>query len=107
MGNFPLSPRIQTLLLARNRVSSIQHNLPNSIPNLKNLVLTANSLSELADLDVLGKFAQLTHLVLAENPVARKEVRLFLLPVHHEVDLTFDYSITGTGSSCDALHFVF
>ena len=75
LGNFPLSPRIQTLLLARNRVSSIQHNLPTSIPNLKNLVLTANNIAELADLDVLGKFARLTHLVLAENPVTKKEVR--------------------------------
>lgn len=73
LGNFPLSPRIQTLLLARNRVSSIQHNLPTSIPNLKNLVLTANNIAELADLDVLGKFARLTHLVLAENPVTKKE----------------------------------
>lgn len=80
LGNFPLSPRIQTLLLARNRVSSIQHGLPTSIPNLKNLVLTANSIAELADLDVLGKFVRLTHLVLAENPVTKKEVRFIPFP---------------------------
>ncbi|KAK7704865.1 U2 snRNP complex subunit [Diaporthe eres] len=74
LGNFPLSPRIQTLLLARNRISTIQPNLPNAIPNLKNLVLASNQVAELSDLDVLGKFARLTHLVLADNPVTKKEV---------------------------------
>lgn len=74
LGNFPLSPRIQTLLLARNRISTVQPNLPNAIPNLKNLVLASNQLAELSDLDVLGKFARLTHLVLADNPVTKKEV---------------------------------
>lgn len=74
LGNFPLSPRIQTLLLARNRISTIQPNLPNAIPKLKNLVLASNQLIELSDLDVLGKFARLTHLVLADNPVTKKEV---------------------------------
>ncbi|KAL2276958.1 hypothetical protein FJTKL_00279 [Diaporthe vaccinii] len=73
LGNFPLSPRIQTLLLARNRISTIQPNLPNAIPNLKNLVLASNQVAELSDLDVLGKFARLTHLVLADNPVTKKE----------------------------------
>ncbi|KAK3938792.1 leucine-rich repeat-domain-containing protein [Diplogelasinospora grovesii] len=73
LGNFPLSPRIRTLLLARNRIGAIQPNLPNAIPNLRNLVLASNNLSELADLDVLGKFARLTHLVLTDNPVTKKE----------------------------------
>lgn len=80
LGNFPLSPRIQTLLLARNRISTIQPALPNAIPKLKNLVLASNQLAELSDLDVLGKFARLTHLVLADNPVTKKEVGL--LPVY-------------------------
>lgn len=78
LGNFPLSPRITTLLLARNRVASIQASLAKSIPNLTNLVLTANNIAELADLDVLAQFPRLTHLVLAENPVTKKEVRHFL-----------------------------
>ncbi|CAH0001370.1 unnamed protein product [Clonostachys byssicola] len=73
LGNFPLSPRISTLLLARNRVVTIQNTLATSIPNLKNLVLSSNNLTELADLDPLGKFSHLTHLVLADNPVAKKE----------------------------------
>lgn len=74
LGNFPLSPRVTTLLLARNRISTIQAQLPNAIPNLANLVLSGNNLAELADLDVLAGFNRLTHLVLAENPVAKNEV---------------------------------
>jgi U2 small nuclear ribonucleoprotein A' len=74
LGNFPLSPRLQTLLLARNRIGSIQSSLAQSIPNLSTLVLTANNIAELADLDVLSTFPKLTHLVLMENPVTRKEV---------------------------------
>jgi hypothetical protein len=76
LGNFPLSPRLRTLLLARNRISSIQPSLANSIPHLTTLVLTSNNFAELADLDVLATFGQLTHLVLLENPVTRKEVSL-------------------------------
>ncbi|KAG6020805.1 U2 snRNP complex subunit, partial [Claviceps citrina] len=73
LGNFPLSPRITTLLLARNRIASIQPALPSAVPNLTNLTLASNELAELADLDVLAGFPRLTHLVLADNPVARRE----------------------------------
>ncbi|KAM0342649.1 hypothetical protein ACHAPU_009379 [Fusarium lateritium] len=73
LGNFPLSPRITTLLLARNRVSTIQPSLVKAIPNLSNLVLSSNNLVELADLDTLGSFPRLTHLVLSDNPVSKKE----------------------------------
>ena len=74
LGNIPLSPRVRTLLLARNRVAAIQPALPAAVPNLRNLVLAGNNLGELADLDVLGRFARLTHLVLVDNPVTKKEV---------------------------------
>ncbi|KAL8771599.1 MAG: hypothetical protein Q9209_003042 [Squamulea sp. 1 TL-2023] len=73
ISNFPLSPRLRTLLLARNRVNSIQPTLANSIPNLTTLVLTSNNVAELADLDPLRNFPRLTHLSLLENPVTRKE----------------------------------
>ncbi|KAI9876092.1 MAG: U2 snRNP complex subunit [Pleopsidium flavum] len=73
LANFPLSPRLRTLLLARNRITSIQPTLAKSIPNLTTLVLTSNNFSELADLDPLSNFTKLTHLVLLENPVARRE----------------------------------
>ncbi len=74
LGNFPLSPRLQTLLLARNRVASIQPGLSKSIPGLTTLVLTQNNVAELADLDSLQGFQKLTHVSLMENPVASKEV---------------------------------
>ena len=77
LSNFPLSPRLRTLLLARNRINIIQPNLANSIPNLTTLVLTSNNFAELADLDVLKTFTRLTHLSLLENPVTRRDVRIY------------------------------
>ncbi|KAF2816191.1 L domain-like protein [Mytilinidion resinicola] len=71
LANFPLSPRIRTLLLARNRITTIQPTLSKSIPGLFSLVLTENNISELSDLNALGGFTNLTHLVLLENPVTR------------------------------------
>jgi hypothetical protein len=78
LGNFPLSPRVRTLLLARNRIAAIQPSLPAAVPGLRNLVLASNQLAELADLDVLGRWRGLTHLVLVDNPVTKKEVGFFL-----------------------------
>lgn len=75
LGNFPLSPRVRTLLLARNRVAAVAPALPGAVPNLTNLVLASNQLAELADVDVLGRFARLEQLVLMDNPVTKKEVR--------------------------------
>jgi U2 small nuclear ribonucleoprotein A' len=73
LGNFPFFPRLHTLLLARNRVKHIQPTIASTIPNLTTLVLTANNMSELADLDPLRNLTHLNHLVLLENPVTRKE----------------------------------
>ncbi|KAL2267059.1 hypothetical protein VTJ83DRAFT_4336 [Remersonia thermophila] len=73
LGNIPLSPRLRTLLLAHNRIATIHPGLPNATPGLRNLVLAGNNLAELADLDVLGKLPRLTHLVLVDNPVTKKE----------------------------------
>ncbi|EUC50694.1 hypothetical protein COCMIDRAFT_80993 [Bipolaris oryzae ATCC 44560] len=73
LGNFPLQPRLRTLLLAQNRVSNIQPSLSSSIPNLRTLVLTKNRIAELADLDPLAGFKSLTYLSLMGNPVTSKE----------------------------------
>ncbi|KAG2420102.1 hypothetical protein HFD88_004901 [Aspergillus terreus] len=73
LGNFPFFPRLHTLLLARNRVKHIQPTLASSVPNLTTLVLTANNMTELADLDPLRSLKKLTHLILMENPITRKE----------------------------------
>ncbi len=85
LSNFPLSPRIRTLLLARNRVAAIQPTLHKTIPNLTTLVLTGNRFAELADLDALSGFARLTHLVFLENPVCAREVCLSLASWSGEV----------------------
>ncbi|KAL2826173.1 leucine-rich repeat-domain-containing protein [Aspergillus pseudoustus] len=80
LSNFPFFPRLRTLLLARNRVRQIQPNLASSIPGLTTLVLTANNIAELADLDPLRNLTRLTHLTLLENPVTRKEYyRLWII----------------------------
>ncbi|KAK3707484.1 U2 snRNP complex subunit [Vermiconidia calcicola] len=80
VGNFPLCPRLQTLLLARNRVTSLQAGLNRQVPNLRTLVLTGNAVQELADLDVLGGCGKLVHVSLVDNPVASKEnYRYYLL----------------------------
>ncbi|KAF2423653.1 small nuclear ribonucleoprotein U2, A [Tothia fuscella] len=73
LANFPLSLRLRSLLLARNRITNIHPELHKSIPNLTSLVLTQNRITELADLDALTGFGKLTHLVLLENPVVAKE----------------------------------
>ncbi|KAK2766804.1 U2 snRNP complex subunit [Arachnomyces sp. PD_36] len=73
LSNFPYSPRLRTLLLARNRITQIQPSLHKSLPNLTTLVLTANNMAELADLDPLGGFGKLVSFVGLENPVGRKE----------------------------------
>ncbi|KAF9694655.1 hypothetical protein EKO04_007587 [Ascochyta lentis] len=73
LGNFPLQPRLRTLLLAQNRVANIQPNLSSSIPNLQTLVLTKNRLTELADLDPLAGFKKLVFFSAIGNPVASKE----------------------------------
>lgn len=73
LGNFPLQPRLRTLLLAQNRIASIQPNLSSSIPNLQTLVLTKNRIVELADLDPLAGFKKLVYLTLLGNPVTSKE----------------------------------
>lgn len=74
LGNFPFFPRLHTLLLARNRINHIQSTIGQSIPSLQTLVLTANNISELADIDPLKNLTHLTHFILLENPITRKEV---------------------------------
>ncbi|EWC47971.1 U2 small nuclear ribonucleoprotein A' [Drechslerella stenobrocha 248] len=80
LGNFPLSPRLKTLLLARNRIASIQPTLASSVPNIYCIALQNNNLAELVDLVPLGRLTKLIHLVLLENPVTRKDnYRLFVI----------------------------
>jgi U2 small nuclear ribonucleoprotein A' len=75
LANFPLSPRLQTLLCAHNRITSIASNLSKNAPNLHTLVLSHNNISELTALDALQGLTKLQQLTLSGNPVTAKEVR--------------------------------
>lgn len=92
LGNFPLNPRLRTLFLAQNRVSTIQANIAASIPNLRTLVLTKNRLSELTDLQPLGGFKKLEYLTMLGNPVTSSENYrywiIYLVPSVRFLDFT-------------------
>ncbi|KAJ5893643.1 hypothetical protein N7495_005334 [Penicillium taxi] len=72
-GNFPVFPRLRTLMFARNRIVHIQANIGSSLPKLTTLILTDNNIAELADLAPLKTLPLLHHLVLLNNPVSRKD----------------------------------
>jgi len=73
LGNIPLMRRLQTLLLANNRISVFSQSLHLSVPNLTTLVLTNNSVSELGDLEPLKDVKSLRYLSLLGNPVREKK----------------------------------
>ncbi|KAA1468508.1 L domain-like protein [Dentipellis sp. KUC8613] len=73
LGNFPLLRRLNTLLLANNRISSISPSIHLSVPNLTTLVLTNNNISELGDLEPLRELKGLKYLSLLGNPVREKK----------------------------------
>lgn len=73
LSNFPLSPRLNTLLCARNRIQTVDKKIADEIPNLTTLMLANNNVRELADIEGVTRCRRLTHLVLLENPVTRKE----------------------------------
>lgn len=80
LGNFPRFPRLSGLVAARNRISHIQPSLSEALPNLRTLVLTANALAQLADLDPLAGFKKLEFLSLLDNPVtSRPNYRLYVI----------------------------
>ncbi|KAG9223110.1 U2 snRNP complex subunit [Pleurotus ostreatus] len=73
LGNLPLLKRLQTLLLANNRIAAISPSLHLSVPNLTTLVLTNNNITELGDLEPLKDTRNLQYLSLLGNPVREKK----------------------------------
>ncbi|KIM48335.1 hypothetical protein M413DRAFT_440058 [Hebeloma cylindrosporum] len=73
LGNLPLLKRLQTLLLANNRIQNISPSIYLSVPNLRTLVLTNNNISELGDLEPLKELKHLQYLTLLGNPVTEKK----------------------------------
>lgn len=69
----PLLKRLQTLLLANNRISAISPSIHLSVPNLTTLVVTNNAIAELGDLEPLKELRKLKYLSLMGNPVREKK----------------------------------
>ncbi|KAI8582559.1 hypothetical protein K450DRAFT_170900 [Umbelopsis ramanniana AG] len=80
LGNFPRMLRLKSLSLANNRISRIDSQLVDYIPNLATLVLTNNMIQELGDLEPLTKCGKLEYLSLLDNPVTKKQYyRLYII----------------------------
>ncbi|XP_034021372.1 U2 small nuclear ribonucleoprotein A' isoform X2 [Thalassophryne amazonica] len=80
LEGFPLLRRLKTLLLNNNRICRIGENLEQSLPALRELVLTNNSIQDLGDLDPLASVKTLTLLSLLRNPVTnKKHYRLYVI----------------------------
>ncbi|PPQ92674.1 hypothetical protein CVT25_013981 [Psilocybe cyanescens] len=73
LGNLPLLKRLQTLLLANNRIHNISASIHLSVPNLQTLVLTNNNIFELGDLEPLKELKHLKYISLLGNPVQEKK----------------------------------
>lgn len=73
LGNLPLLKRLNTLLLANNKVSHISPSIHISVPNLATLVLTNNNFTELGDLEPLKELRHLKYVSLLGNPVREKK----------------------------------
>lgn len=80
LENFPVLRRLSMLLLSNNLIHRVSAHLGAVLPNLTALVLTANRIASLAEVEVLSSLKQLTLLSLLHNPVARKpNYRLFVI----------------------------
>ncbi|MGH0128211.1 UNVERIFIED_CONTAM: hypothetical protein FKN15_044923 [Acipenser sinensis] len=80
LDGFPLLKRLKTLLVSNNRVCRIGEGIEQSLPDLRELVLTNNSIQELGDLDSLASIKTLTLLSLLRNPVTnKKHYRLYVI----------------------------
>lgn len=80
LENFPLLPRITTILINNNRVQSIEPGLNTKIPNLETLILTNNRIENLSDVDNLVGLRKLHTLSLSKNPITRqKHYRLYVI----------------------------
>lgn len=73
LGNFPLLRRVRSLLLANNRITRIDPQIAEFLPNLTTLVLTNNNITEISDLEPLSDCKRLQYLSLLDNPVTRKQ----------------------------------
>jgi len=80
LDNFPLLPRLKTILMNNNRVIRISPTIEETLAGLETLILTNNMIAELGDIDVLANMSNLKQLSLLFNPVSTKEhYRLYVI----------------------------
>jgi len=72
LDGFPYMTRVKSLMLNNNRIVRIGEGLELCLPNLNTLILTNNSLQELADLEPLTSLTKLEFISLLHNPVVTK-----------------------------------
>jgi len=77
---FPFLKRVKTLLLNNNRIVRVGEGLELCLPSLQTLILTNNSIQELADLEPLTSLTTITMLSLLHNPVVtRRNYREYVI----------------------------
>lgn len=80
LDGFPFLARIKTLMFNNNRIVRLGDSLEDSLPNLQTLILTNNSLQDLADIEPLTSVKTLTMLSLLHNPVVtRRHYREYVI----------------------------
>jgi len=80
LDGFPYLQRVKCLLLNNNRIVRIGESLELNLPRLDTLMLTNNSIQELADLEQLTSVKSLTMLSLLHNPVVtRRNYREYVI----------------------------
>ncbi|KAL7670735.1 hypothetical protein ACOME3_005660 [Neoechinorhynchus agilis] len=80
LAGFPLLTKLRSLYLSNNRIKRISRDIPETIPNLRVLILTNNSIEDLEEVDHLFGLKCLWMLSLMRNPVAMsKSYRLHII----------------------------
>lgn len=92
LGNLPILTRLKTLLLAKNRVLSIQDDFHTTVPMLESLSLVSNSISSFSTLTPLRNCKRLKNLYLKNNPISQNEhYRLLIIWLIPQLQI-FDFS---------------
>lgn len=73
LGDFPILPKVRTLLIARNVIYSVQASIAEYLPDLKTLSLINNSITNFSEIEPLAKLNRLENLYLTGNPIAVNE----------------------------------
>jgi U2 small nuclear ribonucleoprotein A' len=80
LEGFPILRRLKMLLLSNNRIYYVSPNIGQLIPNVEDLQLAGNQLTNLPDLDPLASLPKLQRLSLLDNTVTKRQhYRLYVI----------------------------